>query len=43
MNHAFLIVAHDSPELLQRIVKRLEAPNHYIFIHLDKKKAYHCL
>jgi len=37
MNHAFLIVAHDSPELLQRIVKRLEAPNHYIFIHLDKK------
>lgn len=37
MNHAFLILAHDSPELLQRIVDRLEAPNHYIFIHLDKK------
>lgn len=37
MNHAFLILAHDSPELLQRIVDKLEAPNHYIFIHLDKK------
>lgn len=37
MNHAFLILAHDSPELLQRIVNRLKAPNHYIFIHLDIK------
>lgn len=37
MNHAFLILAHDSPELLQRIVDKLESPNHYIFIHLDKK------
>ena len=37
MNHAFLIEAHDSPELLQRIVDRLNAPNHYLFIHLDGK------
>lgn len=37
MNHAFLILAHDSPKLLQRIVDRLESPNHYFFIHLDKK------
>ena len=37
MNHAFLIETHDSPELLQRIVDRLNAPNHYFFIHLDGK------
>jgi len=37
MNHAFLIMAHDEPELLKRIVNRLVAPNHYIFIHIDCK------
>lgn len=37
MNHAFLIMAHDSPELLVRIINRLEAPNHFFFIYLDKK------
>lgn len=37
MNHAFLIIAHDSPEFLQRIISRLEAPNHYVFVHYDKK------
>ena len=36
MNHAFLILAHDSPELLQRIVDRIQAPNHFVFVHLDK-------
>ena len=30
MKHAFLIVAHKSPELLRLIVKKLESPNHYI-------------
>lgn len=37
MNHAFLVEAHDSPELLQRIVNKIQAPNHYVFIHFDKK------
>ncbi len=37
MNHAFLILAHDSPTLLQRIVDKLEAPNHFVFVHYDKK------
>lgn len=37
MNHAFLIMAHDSPELLQRIINNIQAPNHYVFVHLDKK------
>ena len=37
LNHAFLIIAHDSPELLERIIGKIKAPNHYIFIHLDQK------
>jgi len=37
LNHAFLIIAHDSPELLKRVIDNLRAPNHYFFIHLDKK------
>lgn len=36
-NHAFLIIAHKQPKLLGRIVKLLEAENHYIFIHIDKR------
>lgn len=38
MIHAFLIIAHDSPDLLQRIIDRLEAPNHFVFVHYDKNK-----
>ena len=37
LNHAFLIIAHDSPELLRRIIDNLRAPNHFFFVHLDKK------
>lgn len=37
MNHAFLIMAYNEPMLLARIVDRLKAPNHYMFIHIDKK------
>lgn len=37
MNHAFLIQAHKSPELLRRILLRLEKENHYFFINIDKK------
>ena len=36
-NHAFLILAHNQPELLSRIVSVLKAPNHYFFIHVDAK------
>lgn len=37
MKHAFLIVAHNSPELLGLIAKKLESPDHYLYIHVDKK------
>ena len=36
-NHAFLILAHNQPELLSRIVSVLMAPHHYFFIHVDAK------
>lgn len=36
-SHAFLIAAHAFPEQLEDIVKMLDAPNHYFFIHIDKK------
>lgn len=37
MKHAFLIVAHKSPELLCLIAKKLESSNHYMYVHIDKK------
>lgn len=37
MNHVFLIQAHKYPELLHRIIARLDATNHYFFIHIDKR------
>lgn len=37
LNHAFIIQVHKQPELFKRIVKRLAAPNHYIFVNVDKK------
>ncbi|MDR1678855.1 MAG: beta-1,6-N-acetylglucosaminyltransferase [Prevotellaceae bacterium] len=36
-NHAFLIIAHAYPELLEDIVNLLMASNHYFFINIDKK------
>lgn len=36
-NHAFIIPAHKQPQLLHRILKNLEFPNHYFFIHVNKK------
>lgn len=35
--HAFLILAHKSPNLVRRIMKVLESDNHYFFLHVDKK------
>lgn len=37
MNHAFLIIAHNHPQLLRSIVDSLQSSNHYIFIHIDLK------
>lgn len=36
-NHLFIVLAHNQPELLRRIVGRLEASNHYFYLHIDKK------
>lgn len=38
-NHAFLIMAHKSPELFGRIVKMLARPNHFFFVHIDAYTA----
>lgn len=37
--HAFIIPAHHQPQLLARILKVLEAPNHYFFIHINEKSG----
>lgn len=37
MNHAFLIMAYNNPDLLSRTTRLLEAENHYFFVHIDKK------
>lgn len=37
MNHCFLIIAHNNPLLLKRIVYKLQDNNHFFFIHIDKK------
>lgn len=36
-NHVFLIQAHRYPELLRRILKRLESSNHFFYINIDSK------
>lgn len=40
LNHVFLIQAHKMPDLLIRILKRLEAKNHYFIINVDKKSKF---
>lgn len=37
MNHAFLVEAHTQPKVLEMLISRLQADNHYFFIHIDKK------
>lgn len=37
MNHAFLIMAHDCPQLVAENIRLLQADNHYFFVHIDKK------
>lgn len=38
-NHAFIITAHHQPNLLARILKVLEADNHYFFIHINQRSG----
>lgn len=40
MNHAFIILAHTQPALLNRILGRLKASNHFFFINIDRKACY---
>ena len=43
MNHAFLIQAHNQPQLLKLIVDLLDSSNHFFYIHIDlksKKEMY---
>lgn len=42
MNHAFLMTVHKYPKQVCEIVNILDAPNHYFFIHIDKKN-YECM
>lgn len=37
MKHGFLILTHHSPKKTYDQVARLQSPNHYFFIHFDKK------
>jgi len=36
-SHAFLILAHNNPAHIARLVKSLVSLNHFFFIHIDKK------
>lgn len=36
-NHAFILPVHKQPMLLARILRILESPNHYFFIHVNKR------
>lgn len=40
LKHVFLIQAHKMPDLLIRILKRLESSNHYFIINIDKKSRF---
>lgn len=37
LRHAFMIIAHEKPMVLKRLVKALDHPLNDIFIHIDKK------
>lgn len=39
MNHAFLIIAHQYPEQLYRLVISLNSPQSFFYIHADKKNS----
>ena len=35
MRHAYLIMAHDHPNELKRLIEALDDPAHDIFVHID--------
>ena len=37
MRHAFLIIAHNNWGQLKKLIQLLDAENHEIYIHIDKK------
>ena len=37
MKHAYLIIAHNEPEILYRLIKILDRSENDIFVHIDKK------
>lgn len=37
MKHAFLIIAHNNWEQLKKLIQLLDAENHDIYVHIDKK------
>lgn len=41
--HAYLIIAHNQPELLKILLKTLDYPDNDIYVHLDKKMGNICL
>lgn len=43
MKLAFLIAAHAHPELLARLVQRLEGPSTSIHIHIDRRADFDCI
>lgn len=36
---AYIILAHNNPPQLLKLIRSLESENHYIFLHLDKRAA----
>lgn len=39
MKHAFLILAHNEPKILQTLITLLDNKNHDIYVHIDKKNT----
>src|SRR4051812_25185526 len=39
MNIAYLILAHNQPQQLERLISRLDQPNAHFYIHIDRKSA----
>ncbi|KFI56972.1 beta-1,6-N-acetylglucosaminyltransferase [Bifidobacterium choerinum] len=39
MRHAYLIIAHDRPEELQRLIRALDYPDNAIYMHVDAKST----
>ena len=37
MRHAYLIIAHNEPEILQMLISALDDARNDIYVHIDKK------